>query len=100
MVQKILEICLSETHASGNREAQTKDLSTQAMLIPGANSKKAHENKRKGKVHFVALMDIRHIQKYEYIPGNVCKSNLKCGNYQAQMKELYTNFQRRSMKQE
>ena len=27
MVQKTLEICLSETHASGNREAQTTDLS-------------------------------------------------------------------------
>ena len=26
MVQKILEICLSETHASGNRESQTEDL--------------------------------------------------------------------------
>ena len=37
MVQKTLEICLSETHASGNREAQTKDLSTQEMLIPDAN---------------------------------------------------------------
>ena len=45
-------------------------------------------------------MDIRHIQKYEYIPENSRKSNLKCGNYQAQMKDLYTNFQRRSMKQE
>ena len=39
------------------------------------------------KVHFGALMDIRHIQKYEYIPGNVCKNNLMCGNYQAHMKE-------------
>ena len=38
MVQKILEICLSETHASGNREAQTKDLSSQAMMIPDARS--------------------------------------------------------------
>ena len=70
------------------------------------------------KVYFAALIDIRHIQKYEYIPENVSKinlkcghkyeyipvnvrkSNLKCGNYQAQMKELYTNFQRRSMKEE
>ena len=70
------------------------------------------------KVHFVALMDIRHIQKYKYIPenvrknnlkcgdrykyisANVRKSNLKCGNYQAQMKKRYTNFQRRSIKQE
>ena len=45
-------------------------------------------------------MDIRHIQKYKYIPDNVRKNNLKCGSYQAQMKELYTNFERRSMKQE
>ena len=59
MVQKILEICLSETHASGNRVAQTKSLSFQAMLIPDAKAtmekeckecnevlKKAHKIKR------------------------------------------------------
>ena len=55
MVQKIREICLSETHASGNREAQTNDLSIQAMLITDAKAtmekerkevvKKAHKNK-------------------------------------------------------
>ena len=44
-------------------------------------------------VHVVVLVDIRHIQKYEYIPENVHESSLKCGN-QAQMKELYTNFQK------
>ena len=27
-----------------------------------------------------ALMDIRHLQNYEYIPVNVRESNLKCGN--------------------
>ena len=80
--------------------------------------KEGTQKQKVRKVHFVALTDIRHIQKYEYIPenvhennlkcghkykniqGNVRKSNLKCGNYQAHMKELYTNFQRRSMKQE
>ena len=36
MVQKTLEICLSETHASGNREVRTKDPSPEAMLIPDA----------------------------------------------------------------
>ena len=36
MVQKTLEICLSETHALGNREAQTKDLSSKPMLISNA----------------------------------------------------------------
>ena len=40
--------------------------------------KEAHKATRK--VHFVTLMDIRHIQKYEYIPWNVRKINLKCGN--------------------
>ena len=106
-VQKILEICLSETHASGNWEAQIKDLSTQAMLIPDAKAtmekewkegiKKAHKKTRK--IHFVALMDIRHKHRFEYIPENVRKNNLKCGNYQAQMRELYTNFQKKSIKQ-
>ena len=36
------------------------------------------------KVHFDAFMDIRHIQKYEYILENVRKSNLKCGNNENQ----------------
>ena len=36
MVRTILEICLSETQASGNREVWIKDLSPQAMLIPDA----------------------------------------------------------------
>ena len=59
MIQTTLEICLSEALASGNREAQTKDLSTQAMLIPDAKAtmekewkdviQKAHKNKRQGK---------------------------------------------------
>ena len=34
------------------------------------------------KSHSVALMDIRHIQKYEYILENIRESNLKCENYQ------------------
>ena len=41
---------------------------------------RAHEQQKVRKVHFVALMDIRHIQKYEYIPENVRESNLKCGH--------------------
>ena len=72
MVQKTLEICLSETHASGNREAQTADLSFQAMLIPDEKAtleeewkeviKEVIQKQKVRKVHFVALMDIRHIQ--------------------------------------
>ena len=56
MVQKTLEMCLSQTHASGNREAQTKDLSSQTMLNPDEKAtmekewkevtKKAHKNIR------------------------------------------------------
>ena len=59
MLQKTLEICLSETHASGTREVQAKDLSSQAMLIPDEKAtmekewkeviKKAQKNKRWGK---------------------------------------------------
>ena len=61
---------------------------------------KAHTKQKVRKVHFAALMDIRHISNYEYIWGNVRKNHLKCGNYQAQMKEHWTNFQRKSTKQE
>ena len=56
MVQKTLEICLSEAPGSGNREVWTKDLSSQAMLIPDEKAtmekewkeviKKEHRNKR------------------------------------------------------
>ena len=59
MVQKILEICLSETHASGNREAHAKYPSFQALLIQMKRRqwkkeskevmKQAHKNKRWGK---------------------------------------------------
>ena len=68
MVQMTLEICLSETHASGNRDAQTKDLSSQAMLIPDVKAtmekgweeviKKAH-TKTKGKESPLCCID-RH----------------------------------------
>ena len=46
MVHKTLEICLAETHASRNREAQTKDLLMQAMLIPaGKKQRKRNETR-------------------------------------------------------
>ena len=57
------------------------------MLIPDAKAAVDKESKEViqrqttiRKVHLVALMDIRHIQKYEYIPVNVSKNNLKCGH--------------------
>ena len=65
---------------------EQKDLSPQAMLWKGNSEKgmkgghkKGIKTKKERQVHFAALMDIRHIQKYEYIPGNVSKNNLKCG---------------------
>ena len=61
--------------------------------------KEGTQKQKVRKVHFDALMNIRHIKRYEYIPENVRENNLECGNYQAQMKELHTNFQRRSLKQ-
>ena len=92
MVQKTLEICLSETHASGNREVYAKYLSFQAILIPDAEAtvekewkeviKKAQKKQKVEKIHSVPLMDIRHIEKYEYILENIRESNLKCENYQ------------------
>ena len=44
--------------------------------------KEGTQKQKVRKVHFVALMDIRHIQKYEYIPENVRESILKSGNYE------------------
>ena len=77
MVQKILKVCLSETQASGkermckisfipsNVNSRCKGSSGQGMK--GCH-KKAHKTTKR-KIHFAALMDIRHIQKYEYISG-------------------------------
>ena len=42
--------------------------------------KEGTQKQKVRKVHFVALMDIGHIQKNEYIPENVRESNIKCGN--------------------
>ena len=39
--------------------------------------KEGTQNNEKGKS---TLLHIRHFQKYDNIPGNVRKSNLKCGN--------------------
>ena len=38
--------------------------------------KEGTQKQKVRKVTFVALMDIRHIQKYEYIPENVRESNV------------------------
>ena len=43
--------------------------------------KEGTQTQKVRKIHFVTLMDIRHIQKYEYIRENVRKSNVKCGKF-------------------
>ena len=119
--RKLWRSALSETHASGNRAVWTTDLSSQAILIPDEKAtmekewKEATEKafiKTKNKESPLCCIDgypsnskvlrqnnLKCGHKYEHIPVNVRKSNFKCGNYQVQMKELYPNFQRRSMKQ-
>ena len=42
--------------------------------------KEGTQNQKVKKVHIVALLDVRHIQKYEYIPVKVRKNDLKCGH--------------------
>ena len=37
--------------------------------------KEGTQKQKVRKLHFAALMHIRHLQKYEYIPENVRKSN-------------------------
>ena len=74
----ILDICLSETQASGNREECAKDLTPQATSISDAKAASGQGMKggcRKGtetlvrKVHIVALMDIRPHPKVRVHPG-------------------------------
>ena len=77
MVQKTLEICLSETHASGrSTDKRSFNPSNDDSRCEGDNGKGMNGGHKEGrqkqkvrKVHFAALMDIRHIQKYKDIPG-------------------------------
>ena len=50
--------------------------------MKGGHKEGTQKQNKVRKVHFAALMDIGHFQKYEYIPENVRKSNLKYGNYE------------------
>ena len=59
-----------------NVESRCKDENGKGMK---GGHKEDTQNQNIRKVHYTALMDIRHIQKYEYIPKNVSKSNLKYG---------------------
>ena len=98
------DACLGRPRSMNKRSFNPSNVDSRCI---GDNGKGMEGGREEGtqkqkirKVHFVALMDIRHTLKYKYITENVRKSNIKCGNYQAHMKELYTNFLRRSMKQE
>ena len=66
-----------ETERMCKRSVNSRCKGSSGQGMKGGH-KKAHKTTKR-KVHFAALMDIRHIQKYEYIPGNVSKNNLKCG---------------------
>ena len=109
MVQKIFKLslrdaCLGKPRSTNKRSFNTSNVGSRCKGDNGKGMKGGHKEGTKKQevreVHYIALIDVRHNQKYEYIPENSRKSNLKCGNDQAQMKELYTNFQRRSKKQE
>ena len=67
--------CAKDLSLPSNVNSRCKGSSGQGMK---GGHKRAHKTTIR-KVHFAALMDIRHIQKYEYIPENVSKNNLKCG---------------------
>ena len=62
--------------------------------MKGGHKEGTHK-KKVTKVHFAALMDIRHIQKYEYIPKNVGENNLKCGH---KYKYILVNVRKSNLK--
>ena len=102
------DACLGKPISMNKRSFTPSNVDSRCKDNNGKEMKGGHkegtQKQKVRKVHFAALMDIRHIQKYEYIlenvrennlkcghkyeyiPVNVRKSNLKCGNYHAQMK--------------
>ena len=92
VVQKILEICLSENACLGkprstnNRSfipsnVDSRWKSDNAKGMKGGHKEGAQKQKLR-KVHFFSLMYIHRVQMSEYTPENVRESNLKCGNYE------------------
>ena len=55
MVQKTLEICFSETHASGNREEQTKRCNGDNGKGIKGSHKEGTQKQEIRKVHFVCI---------------------------------------------
>ena len=80
------DACLGKTRSMNKRSFNPSNVDSRCKGDNGKGMKGSHkEGTQKQKVRKIncdALMDIRHIQKYEYIPENVRKSNLKCGDYE------------------
>ena len=78
------DACLGKPRNTNKRSFNLSNIDTRCKGDNGKGIKGRHkegtQKQNVRKVHIVALMDIRHIQKYEYVPGNVRESNLKCGN--------------------
>ena len=79
------DACLGKLRSMNERSFIPSNVDSRWKSDNGKRMKGGHkegtQKQKVRKVHFVALMDIRHMQKYKYIPVNVRKSNLKCGNY-------------------
>ena len=95
MVQKIFKLslrdaCLGKPRSTNKRSFNTSNVSSRCKGDNGKGMKGGHQegtkNQEVREVHYVALIDVRRIQKYEYIRVNSRKSNLKCGNYQPRWK--------------
>ena len=80
------DACLGKPRSMNKRSFIPSNVDSRWKSDNGKGMKGGHkegtQKQKVRKVHFVALMDIRHMQKDKYIPENVRKSNLKCGNYE------------------
>ena len=80
--------CLGKSRSMNKRSFIPNNVDSTCKGDNGKEMKGGHkegtQKQKVQKVHFAAFMDIRHIQKYEYIQENVRESNLKCGNYENQ----------------
>ena len=78
------EACLGKPRSMNKRSFTPSNFDSKCKGDKGKGMKGGHkegtQKQKVRKVHCVASMDIRHIQKYEYIPVNVTKNNLWCGH--------------------
>ena len=75
------DACLGKPRSTNNRSFVPSKVGSKCKGDNGKGMKGGHKEgtEKVRKVRFTALMDTRHIQKYEYILEKVRKSNLKCG---------------------